>query len=283
MSPKIGQREKVEEVVSPIVQQLARLDGLVAFAVGGSSVRQVAGVDEASDIDLYAFVQEPLKADAREALINALGVTNRDNLAVDYWGASDQWVDPGSGRHVDLMYFEAPWMRQEIEIVLDHHRARLGYTTCFCYTIAHATPLLDPHGWLAEIQRKCRQPYPEPLRERIVTANHRAMRGILSSYEAQIRKAAARGDLVSVNHRIAALVASYFDILFAVNRQLHPGEKRLIALAQELCPARPPTMESDLAAVLARSGSTAEVVQPVAQLLDQLDALIADGSARGDG
>jgi hypothetical protein len=258
-----------------IVQHLARLDGLVAFAVGGSSVRQVAGVDGASDIDLYAFVQEPLEADARETLINALGVTNRDNLAVDYWGASDQWVDPGSGRHIDLMYFEAPWMRQEIEAVLDHHRVRLGYTTCFCYTIAHATVLLDPHGWLADLQRKCRQPYPEPLRARIVTANHRAMRGILSSYEAQIRKAAARGDLVSVNHRIAALLASHFDILFAANRQLHPGEKRLISLAQELCPARPATLESDLAAVLACSGSTAEVVQPVTRLLDQLDEFIA--------
>jgi hypothetical protein len=275
MSPKIGQREIMEEIVSSIVQHVARLDGLVAFAVGGSSVRQVTGVDAASDIDLYAFVQGPLKADAREALINALGVTNRDNLAVDYWGASDQWVDPGSGRHIDLMYFEAPWMRQEIEAVLDHHRARLGYTTCFCYTIAHATSLLDPHGWLAEMQRKCRQPYPEPLRERIVATNHRAVRGILSSYEAQIRKAAARGDLVSVNHRIAALLASYFDILFAANRQLHPGEKRLIALAQALCPAKPATMESDLAAVLARSGSMDEVVQAVSRLLDQLDEFIA--------
>jgi hypothetical protein len=115
----------------------------------------------------------------------------------------------------------------------------------------------------------------QPLRERIVAANHRAMRGILSSYEAQIRKAAARGDLVSVNHRIAALLASYFDVLFAANRQLHPGEKRLIALAQELCAARPATMESDLAAVLACSGSTAEVVRPVTRLLDQLDGFIA--------
>ena len=88
----------MEQVVDSIAQHLARLDGLVAFAVGGSSVRQVAGVDEASDIDLYAFVQEPLEADAREALIDALGVTNRENLAVDYWGASDQWVDPGRDR-----------------------------------------------------------------------------------------------------------------------------------------------------------------------------------------
>jgi Domain of unknown function (DUF4037) len=91
--------------------------------------------------------------------------------------------------------------------------------------MAHATSVLDPQGWLTQTRRKCREPYPELLREKIIAANHRAIRGILSSYEAQIRKAAARGDLVSFNHRIAALVASYFDILFAVNRRLHPGEK----------------------------------------------------------
>jgi hypothetical protein len=36
-------------------------------------------------------------------------------------------VDPGSGRHIDLMYFEASRMRREIEGVLDQHRVRLGY------------------------------------------------------------------------------------------------------------------------------------------------------------
>jgi hypothetical protein len=261
----------MEPIVSAIAREVGRLPGLFAFAVGGSSTRQVGGTDAASDIDLYAFVQGPLEREARETLIEALGVSERQDLGVDYWGASDQWVDPGSGRHIDLMYFEPEWMRQEIEGVLDQHRVRLGYTTSFCYTMAHATSVLDPHGWLTQMRRKCREPYPELLREKIVAANHRAMRGILSSYEAQIRKAAARGDLVSLNHRIAALVASYFDIVFAVNRRLHPGEKRLVALAQDLCPQRPEGMEGDLEAVLASAASAVEVLRAVTRLLDRLD------------
>ena len=52
----------------------------------------------------------------------------------------------------------------------------------------------------------------------------------------------ARGDLVSLNYRVAALLASTFDILFALNRLPHPGEKRLLAFATQHCPLRPAGM-----------------------------------------
>jgi len=38
-----------------------------------------------------------------------------------------------------------------------------------------------------------------------------------------------RGDAVSVQHRVTALLASFFDVWFALERQPHPGEKRLLS------------------------------------------------------
>jgi hypothetical protein len=62
-------------------------------------------------------------------------------------------------------------------------------------------------------------------------------------YEQQIHSAFRRRDHVSLNHRTAAWLASYFDILFAANRRLNPGEKRLLVQVQAL-----PTVPEGVAA-----------------------------------
>ena len=69
--------------------------------------------------------------------------------------------------------------------------------------------------------------------------------GMIHSYEQQIRSAFCRRDRVSLNHRTAAWLASYFDILFAANRRYNPGEKRLLAHAQAL-PTTPERMAVDV-------------------------------------
>jgi hypothetical protein len=115
-------------------------------------------------------------------------------------------------------------------------------------------------------------PYPEPLRRAIVAYNHPILRGTLSSYRAQLAKAVARGDGVSINHRLAALLASTFDILFAVNRVPHPGEKRLLARAEALCATLPDEMAADVAAALTAAGAApGELLGHVDRLLDRLD------------
>jgi hypothetical protein len=63
--------------------------------------------------------------------------------------------------------------------------------------------------------------------QNIINKNYPILADSLSSYHVQIETAVARGDVVSVNHRVAAFLASYFDIIFALNRRWHPGEKKL--------------------------------------------------------
>ena len=104
------------------------------------------------------------------------------------------------------------------------------------------------------------------------------MRRTISSYLAQIERAVRRGDSLSIQHRVTALLASYFDILFAVNEVPHPGEKRLLQFAMTHCARTPVDMEMQVNALLetAARPATLEVLRCVDAFLDGLDALLRD-------
>lgn len=101
------------------------------------------------------------------------------------------------------------------------------------------------------------------------------MRGLLvASYVHQIELAILRKDYVSINHRIAALLASYFDIIFAVNRMPHPGEKRQVRFVMEQCTIIPSQMEEDLQKILLPGSDFSNLVSNINKLLDKLDLIL---------
>ena len=65
-------------------------------------------------------------------------------------------------------------------------------------------------------------------------------------FDTQIKKAENRGDLVSVNHRVTEFLASYFDIIFALNEMTHPGEKRMQSICSSECKILPHNFDANL-------------------------------------
>ncbi len=270
-----------------IASLFAPLPQVQAIALAGSSRNEGLSKDAAtetfsdssSDIDLYVYTKGSIPLATRMEIVNRSGGASETSLDLDYWGLGDEWYNQPTGIEVDIIYFDALWMEEQIERVLSQHQASLGYTTCLWYTIHQSSILADPEGWFTSLQAKCQVEYPEPLRQNIIALNHPVLRGIIPSYSNQINKAVKRKDLVSINHRLAALLASYFDILFAINRQLHPGEKRMVEKAATLCNKIPENMQTDLTKVLeSATGELHDLPVRLECLLDHLDdLLIKDG------
>jgi hypothetical protein len=71
------------------------------------------------------------------------------------------------------------------------------------------------------------------------------------------------------------LLASNFDVLNALNRTLHPGEKRLMAWTLALCERLPVEMAHQVEVVLeAACAADGRLVRKVHLLLDNLDDLL---------
>ncbi|WNG25875.1 DUF4037 domain-containing protein [Cystobacter fuscus] len=250
--------------------RFAHFEQVRAVALGGSWV--TGSADPLSDLDVIVYASPPPPAEARRALI--LPTARRAEIDNTFFGTGDEWIDQ-SGQGVDAAYWSPEWMEDQLERVLVRFEASLGYTTSFWHTLRNSRVLFDRTGWLTRLQQQARVPYPEPLRRAIVEKNQPVLRRKLASYLEQIELALQRADLVSVQHRVTAVLASYFDILFAVNRVPHPGEKRLLAHAKRICPKRPPELEAQVEAVIRSVGLPAQDLLPnLHALLDGLDALL---------
>ncbi len=263
----------IDAVLDKLVGLFAELPQVEAAALGGS--RSGAHADAASDFDLYFCTGDAILLETRRNIIQRFGEASAADLGLDFFGPGDEWKDAGTGIHFDAMYFGLEWLKEQVERPLKHHQPSLGYTTAFAYTVSRSRILYDPQGKFAALQKVASAPYPEALREAIVRYNYPLLRETISSYFAQLKKAVARHDLVSVNHRMAAFTASYFDIIFAVNRALHPGEKRLVQFARDL-PSLPENFEQDVTETL--SAAADELVSALTRQLDALEVwLVREG------
>jgi GNAT superfamily N-acetyltransferase/predicted nucleotidyltransferase len=258
-----------------IARQYGALPQVEAVALAGS---HIAGTtDDRSDIDLYVYSRAEISIDARAAIATAQAASAEiDNR---FWEPGDEWVDVRTSIHVDVIFRSVEWIEEQLDRVLRFHQASVGYSTCLWHNVLGSQALYDRDGWFADLQRRARQPYPEGLRQAILAKNYPILRRSMSSYIAQLTKAVARDDWVSVNHRVAELLASYYDCLFALNRLPHPGEKRLIEIASQRCDKTPVGMSEQVRALI-QAGSRGDqtIVANAEALLDGLDELlVAEG------
>jgi hypothetical protein len=259
------------QLAQTIADRFAQLPLVEAVSLTGSWNMGVG--DAKSDIDLYVFSHGDIPVEDRMAL----AIRRPDGAEFDnrYWGTADTWYDLETGIRIEPIYWWTSWLEGEIDRVLHRYEAWTGYTTAFWHSIRSGRILFDRSGWLARLHAEAQQPYPEALRRAIIAKNQPTLRILSSSYLQQLESALRREDIVSLNHRTAALLAGYFDVLFALNYVPHPGEKRLLHYAETLCPKRPPRLREQVEALIASAGSlNGDVITHANTLLDSLDVLL---------
>lgn len=251
-----------KEIFNKIIDEYKKFEQVEAIAIGGSSAAKTS--DNASDVDIYVFTNKNIPIELRENLVKK--VSSKYEVGAEYFGSGDEYFVDNLGIQLDIMFWDKNWFDSVVENVWIKHYPSNGYTTCFLYTLKNLQILFDKNGWLAGLKEKINTDYPEELANNITKRNLMLMKDKpFASYYDQIEKAVSRKDINSINHRIACFLASYFDIIFALNKLLHPGEKRLIKFAKDNCKILPEKFEENIENLLQ---------QPNPQTLQILDNIV---------
>ncbi len=242
-------------MVSQLFSRFAALPEVEAIALGGS--RAGTHFDEKSDYDVYLYCTGAVSEAVRQEILRDF--CSYMEIGNHFWEYEDNCV-LNNGTDIDILYRNLDDFTMELAQVVEDCHGRNGYTTCMWHNLLTCKILYDRNGRLTAAKERFHVPYPERLRADILDRNWKLLRGAMPAYELQIQKALKRGDLVSVNHRVSAFLESYFDLLFALNRQTHPGEKRLIPLCREMCPNLPAGFEENLNALFSHMFTSPEMV-----------------------
>lgn len=257
------------KMTEQLFAELSMLNEVEAIALGGS--RAGENYDESSDYDVYLYCTAPIPEQARRELLEKY--CSYMEIGNHYWEYEDNCT-LNNGIDIDILYRNLDDFANGIAEVVEQFQAHNGYTTCMWHNLKTCKIIYDKQGRLEKVKKRFDVPYPEELRENIITQNMNLLNNAMPAYSHQIEKAVLRGDRVSVLHRTTAFLESYFDILFAVNRLTHPGEKRLVGLCKKNCSILPEHFEENLNRLFDDMGrDVVNVREDVRMIVDELNKL----------
>ena len=253
------------ELTDQLFRELCALDQVEALALGGS--RAGDRFDASSDYDVYLYCTAPVPEGVRRDILSRY--CGRMEIGNHFWEYEDNCT-LNDGVDIDILYRDLDLFAAEVAQVVEEFQPRNGYTTCMWHNLLTCRVVYDRDGRLAQIKERFSVPYPRQLKENIMARSWRLLHTAMPAYDAQLAKAVKRGDLVSVNHRLAGFLETYFDLLFAINELTHPGEKRLIQICRERCRRLPAHFEQNLERLFA------DLYQAPGRVADDIAAIIAE-------
>lgn len=257
--------------IKELIREFSEIPEVESIALGGS--RASKRNDENSDYDLYCYVTEEISPDVRKNILQKY--CNYMEINNQYWETEDDCT-LNNGIVIEIIYRSITELNEMIKNVVEKANANNGYTTCMWDNLLHCEILYDRGHNLQDMKKAYSIPYPDKLRDNIINKNLELLDGYIPSYTKQIEKALERDDIISVNHRITEFLASYFDIIFAVNRKTHPGEKRLIKLCKDQCELLPIDFEENLRELLTVNQSKDQMMNTMDKIIMNLKKLIKD-------
>ncbi len=217
------------ELVDGLIDGLKQFEEVEGIMLGGS--RATNTHDEKSDYDFYVYLNQPLPLEKRQELMDHYCLYME--YGNQFWELEDDGV-LNDGVDIEFIYRNIEDVHQMLEETVKQCVPTTCYTTCFWDNVQKGKIVYDKNGGLNDLKETFNIEYPKELKDNIILSNFKLLYDHMPSFYFQIEKACQRSDFNSINHRTSEFLATYFNIIFALNEETHPGEKRLLELSSKL-------------------------------------------------
>lgn len=220
----------VHNKTAPIVESLARLDGVQAILCFGSYA--MGTFDEYSDLDLFVFCEPDIvcASERRRVLESVQGVTHFEESDTAM-GWDNQWSPQGdsfrvAGTGLEISYNTIDWIRTVVRRVTQEGATSIPEQKFRPYTmlglLEHGIILYDPYSFLKHLN-DCLYPYPVQLKGMLISDNLCTLKDCI----AELKDGVKRGfGLTFFHFFFHRMCDALYTLLFAVNEKYDPAVKR---------------------------------------------------------
>jgi len=256
--------------LNEFINDYSRINGIQAIVLGGS--RSTKCSDIKSDYDFYVYSENIIDQELRKKLFS--NYCNYYEIGNSFWELEEDNGKLKSGDCFQIIYRNLLDFIKIIANVVENHNSCNGFTTCFWHNLLNSEILFDQDNIFKKTKERFSIPYPQKLKENIITRNMALLSNSMDSYKEQIIISVYRKDYVNINNRVSAFLASYFDIIFAINELTNPGEKRLIEICLNKCKALPNHFEENINKLLQNNNET-HIIENINDIINELKKLLS--------
>ena len=152
--------------VNKLFAELGNLPQVEAIALGGS--RSTGRNDEKSDYDVYVYLTDSVDESIRRSILEKY--CKYMEIGNSFWELEDD-VTLKDGIDMDVIYRNMNDFERTVSSVVDNCVSWNGYTTCMWHNLITSKIVYDKNGKLQKLQDKYKIPYPQKLKENIISNN----------------------------------------------------------------------------------------------------------------
>lgn len=274
----------VQHIIDKVTHKLKGIPGIVGIVLGGSRARGTHSKN--SDIDIGIYYDESRGFDANEVgkIATELDDEHRTNLvsSIGEWG---EWINGGgwivvSGYHVDLIFRDINRVSNVIDDCLSgkvstHYHAGHPHAylnVMYMGEISVCKILVDPTKQVTKLKAKT-QPYPEPLKETIISYFMFEASFSLMFVKDNIDK----DDISYVAGHCFRAISCLNQVLFALNEVYCINEKKAVRMIESF-PKKPKEYKNNIDRIMTlistKMENTSQAVEILGALFSETDMLV---------